>query len=204
MGKYNFHISKGIKLKINHSLLAVHGTDISDIKEIISHEQGIGQCGNFLSALGDIKITICENTAVAAKIAAESGRNDIAAISSAECARNYGLSILKRDIQDSDNNYTRFICISKEPEIYPDADKISLMLTLPHTPGSLASALAYFSSLGINLTKLESRPISTRDFEFVFYINISASVRSEDTLKALAGLERTAESLTFLGNYKEI
>ena len=134
MQNYNFHIVKGIRLRISHNLMAKPGTKMSDIKEVFSHEQAIGQCGEFLKDLKNVKITVCENTALAAKMVAESDRNDVAAISSKECLDLYGLELLKKHIQVTDNNYTRFICISKKMEIYPGANRISLILSLPHVP----------------------------------------------------------------------
>jgi len=204
MSKHNFHIVRSIKLHIHHTLLAKRGTDMKGITEIFSHEQAIGQCSEFLRSMGDVKITVCENTAAAAERVAASDRTDVAAISSANCAELYGLSILSEDIQNSDNNYTRFICISKEMQIYPGANKISLMLSTPHKPGALYSLIAKFATAGINITKLESRPIPGRDFEFVFYFDVEASLYSKDVLSVLADLDASPELFVFLGSYSEV
>ncbi len=204
MQNYNFHIVRSIRLRISHNLVAKAGTSLSDVKEIFSHEQAIGQCGDFLKSLKDVKVTVCENTAVAAKMVAESDRNDVAAISSKECLDLYGLELLKKHIQLSDNNYTRFICISKKLEIYPGSNKISLILSLPHVPRSLYHAIAKFSALGINLTKLESRPIPGSDFEFMFYFDLEASVYSPELINLLGELENQPETFVFLGCYTEV
>ena len=203
MRNYNFHIVKSIRLRINHSLLAKPGTKLKDVKEIFSHEQAIGQCGEFLKTLKDVKITICENTASAAKMVAESERDDVAAICSRDCMELYGLESLNNNIQVSDNNYTRFICISKNLEIYPGANKISLMLTLPHRPSSLYHMIAKFAALGVNLTKLESRPVPGSDFEFMFYFDMEASVYSPELVNLLGQLENQPELFVFLGSYSE-
>ena len=203
MRNYNFHIVKSIRLRINHSLLAKPGTKLKDVKEIFSHEQAIGQCGDFLKTLKDVKITICENTARAAKMVAESERDDVAAICSRDCMELYGLESLNNNIQVSDNNYTRFICISKNLEIYPGANKISLMLTLPHRPSSLYHMIAKFAALGVNLTKLESRPVPGSDFEFMFYFDMEASVYSPELVNLLGQLENQPELFVFLGSYSE-
>ncbi len=204
MKKYNFYIAREIKLLVSHVLLAKGNVTISDIKEIYSHEQAIGQCSEFLTKYPEIKVNIVENTAVAARMVAESGRNDVAAISSQNCAELYGLKVVDDEIQNSENNYTRFICISKNLEIYPGANKMSLMFTLNHRPGALYNLISKFSALGINLTKLESRPIPGKDFEFMFYFDLDASVYSEDVLSLLAELEQGQDNVVYLGSYSEV
>ena len=204
MKNYNFHIIKSIKLKINHALMANKGAKISDIKEIVSHEQAIGQCSEFLKDYPDIKVTVCENTAVAAKFVADSNRLDIAAISSPDCAENYGLSVIDDNIANSDSNFTRFICITKELLIYPGADRISIIMNLPHTPGSLNSTISKFAMAGLNLTKLESRPIAGRDFEFSFYFDLEASIYAEETVRILDELSVGNNNLIFLGSYLQV
>ncbi len=204
MSKYNFHIARSVRIKIDHALLAKKGTELSDIREIVSHEQALGQCADFIKSLGDVRVTVCSNTAEAARAAAESGRNDIAALASPDCASLYGLSVLKTSVQNSDNNHTRFICISKDIEVYPGANRISLMLTLPHRPGSLYRMMARFAALGLNLTKLESRPIEGLDFEFMFYFDIEADVCAAPVLGLLGDLDRAPETFNFLGAYSEL
>ncbi len=203
MKNHNFYIAKCFKLHISHKLLGKVGTKLSDIREIVSHSQALGQCSEFIKSLGAVKITTCPNTAMAAEMVANSDRNDIAAISSEDCAGLYGLTVLKEGIQLSDNNYTRFICITRELEIYPGANKISLMLSLPHKPNALYSMLSKFSALGLNLTKLESRPILGSDFEFMFYFDMEASVLQPEVLNLLSELYVQPEQFVFLGNYIE-
>lgn len=135
---------------------------------------------------------------------AESDRRDIAAISSVPCAHLYGLEVIEDKVQNNDNNYTRFICISKNLEIYPGANKISLMLSTSHRPGALYGLIAKFAVLGINLTKLESRPIPGSDFEFIFYFDLDASVLSPEVVTMLGELEASPELFVFLGNYAEV
>ena len=204
MIEHNFSIVRTFRLKVEHNLLANPGSKLADIKEIYSHEQAIGQCAAYLETLHGVKITPVENTAVAAKMVSESGRNDVAAISSKNCAELYGLEILKASIHDKDNNRTRFICITKNLEIYPGSDKTSIMMTLPHRPGSLYRVLARMYVLGINVTKLESRPIPDSDFEFMFYFDLETSIYSEEFVQLMCELDELCEEFKYLGSFTEV
>ncbi len=203
MVKYKFYIVRSFKFKIEHSLLAKPGTKLSDIREIVSHEQALSQCSDFFKAHPDIKASVFDNTASAAKYVAESGRTDIAAIASPNCAGLYGLTALNVNVQNSDHNYTRFICISKNMEIYPGSNKITFIASVAHKPGSLYNLISKFSSQGLNISKIESRPIPGKDFEFRFYFDVEASIESEKTLNILSQLETDA-FFAFLGNYREL
>ena len=204
MIRHNFSIVRTFRLKVDHHLLAKPGTNLLDIKEIYSHEQALNQCSTFLEKLPGVKLIAVENTAVAAKMVAESGRTDIAAISSRSCAELYGLQNLAASIQDKDNNRTRFICISKNLEIYPGADKTSIMMILPHRPGTLYRVLARLYVLGINVTKLESRPLPDRDFEFMFYFDLDTSIYSEEFIQLMCELDDLCEEFKYLGSYSEV
>ena len=204
MRSHRFHIVRSIKMKVDHRLLANPGVKLSDIKEVVSHQQALGQCSLFLKKLPNVKITMCENTAVAAKMVHESGRKDIAAISSRGCDELYGLDVVEENIANSDSNFTRFICIARDMEIYPGSNRTSLMLQLPHKPGSLYNQIAGFAAHGLNLTKLESRPIPGTDFEFQFYVDLEADPADEDVAKLLSDIITKQEGYTYLGSYQEI
>ena len=205
MLRHNFSIVRSARLKIDHNLLALPGAKKEGITEIFSHEQALSQCAGYLEKLGpNVKITRCENTAMAAEAVARSGRTDIAAIASYDCASLYGLKCIESDIQDRGNNYTRFICISKNLEIYPGANRTTVMMTLPHRPGSLCRALSRFYSLGINITKLESRPIPERDFQFMFYFDLETSVYSGEFASMIDDLNNISEEFRYLGSYSEV
>ena len=204
MLKHNFYIVKSARLKINHFLLSNPGASLDGIREIISHQQAISQCSNFLSTLKNVDVHPVANTAIAAKTVAESGRTDIAAICSASCGEDYGMKVLKENIQDSNGNYTRFICISKNQEIYPGADRISLIIRVPHKPGALYNVLAKFYALGVNIRKLESRPMPDTDFEFEFYFDVESPVYAPETDRLIRDLEKGPETIRYLGAYNEI
>ena len=204
MFRHNFSIVRTFRMKVDHNLLANKGASLSDIKEIYSHEQAINQCAGFLQTLTGITVTPVSNTAVAAEMVAKSGRTDVAAISSRACAELYGLTCLKASIQDAGNNHTRFICITKNLEIYPGSDKTSVMMVLPHRPGSLYKVLARLYVLGINVTKLESRPIPDRDFEFMFYFDLETSIYSEEFIQLMCELDDFCEEFKYLGSYSEV
>lgn len=204
MKKHRFYIVRGIKLSVTHNLVAGKNTDISKIKEIISHEQAIMQCKGYIEKFKDVKITTYPNTALAAKAVAESGRDDIAAICSRESADLYGLKLLETNVQDNAYNYTRFILIAKEMEFYKGANKISIMTTLPqNTPGSLNKLLSKFANIGINLTKLESRPIAGSAFEFMFYFDFNCDINDKGVQNLIAELDDSTEQFVFLGAYEE-
>ena len=201
---HNLSIVRSTRLCIRHELLTLPGVKMEDIKEIYSHEQAIGQCSKFLGGLSGIRVVPCANTAVAAKMVAESGSRHVAAISSHPCAALYGLECLNDRIQDSDNNYTRFICVTKDPAIYAGANRISLVIAFENRPGALYDILSKLAALDINLTKLESCPVAGSDFEFIFFLELDASVRDASVLAMLEEMERSCAQFQFLGNYAEV
>lgn len=201
---HNFSIVRTFRLKVDHNLLANPGTKLEDIKEIYSHEQAINQCSEYLHNFPNAKIIPMENTAVAAELVSKSGRTDIAALSSRACEELYGLECLAASVQDEKNNRTRFICISKNLEIYPGADKTSIMMILNHKPGALYKVLARMYVLGINVIKLESRPIPDREFEFMFYFDLETSIYSEEFVQLMCELDDMCEEFKYLGSYSEV
>lgn len=200
--KYRFYVVGAYDLKISHCLCAKNDTDYENIESVYSHPQALSQCNMFLKNFDFTGINF-SNTAAAAKYVSESDKNNIAAICSEDAAKKYGLKVLKKDIQNVTNNTTRFIVISKKFVIDDDAEKISLIFSAPHRTGSLYRVLGRFSMAGLNLTKLESRPIANGEFEYYFYVDILGSVYNDSTLDLLCALSDEIPEFTFLGNYHE-
>ena len=204
MSKYRFYIVRSVRLKIDHCLLAKKGTKQGEIREIFSHEMAILQCQDYLKNFAGVKVTVCSNTAEAAERVASSQRRDVAALASYECTELYDLVCLEDSVQDSENNYTRFICISKDLEIYPGANKTSMMLSVAHRPGALYNVLSSFNALGINISKLESRPIGSRDFVYRFYFDIDAEAYSEKFIRLMNQIQELSAEFRYLGSYSEV
>ena len=203
MEKHHFYIVGAHRLRIDHRLMRKNGASSAPITEVVSHEQALRQCSRFFAGHPQITATPMANTAVAAEYVAGSERDDLAVIASRACADLYGLSIVEDDVSDQASNFTRFICISRKPEIYPQARKISLMLNLAHEPGALNTIVSRLAIAGVNLLKLESRPMPGREFEFRFFFDMAASVHDPDMVRLLGELEAHSEHFTFLGCYDE-
>lgn len=204
MMRHKFSIVRSVRIKVDHNLLALPGAKLEGIRDIFSHQQAINQSRQILDSLPNVTVHVAENTAAAAKMVAESGRTDVAALSSRSCAELYNLVALARNVQDSDANYTRFACIAKDLEIYPGADRTSLMVVTKNDPGSLYKVLARFYALDINLVKLESRPIPNSDFDFMFYFDVECPVAAPEFASLIASLDDVCEEYRYLGSYSEL
>lgn len=193
---------RALELPISHCLAAQPGTGLADVRTVLSHGQGLAQCELYCASRG-FQTREFSNTAAAAKWVAEHNEPGLAAICSQRAAEEFGLTVLERDIQDSEKNRTRFIVVSRELYIEPQADKISLCFTLPHVAGSLYNVLSRFACHGLSLTKIESRPIRSRNFEYRFYLDFLGSVYDGNTMRLLCALSEELPSFTLFGNYRE-
>ena len=200
--KHRFYIVGALDRRIEHCLAGLRQSTLEDIEIVWSHPQALSQCAHYLEQRRLTAVSKT-NTAVAARDVAREKRLNVAAICTPGAAKEYGLRILDTGLQDDPFNTTRFIVISKQLIISEDANKISLCFSLPHVKGSLYNLLCRFNSLGLNLTKIESRPAKGRDFEYLFYLDFTGSVRSDNVIDLLSRLGEELPEFSFLGNYRE-
>lgn len=200
--KFDLKICGATKVKVSHCLAAKKGTGISDIKIVYSHEQALSQCSQFIADNG-FKAHKYTNTATAACYVAESDE-PFGAICSEKCAQEHGLDIIKKDIANASENYTKFILISKETLKSENANIVSVCLALPHTSSALYRLLTKFSVAGLNLLMIESRPIANTDFDAFFYLDFVGAITSPDVAMLMNELKSELSYFKFLGNYEEI
>jgi prephenate dehydratase len=190
-----------VELPIRHHLLALPGTPIDEVQRIYSHPQALAQCERFLRTLKGIDIIATYDTAGSAKMVADEHLEDAAAIASARAGEIFGLTALASSIQDFDDNITRFLVIGARQLHHAVPDKTSIVFSLPNEPGSLFKALSVFALRGVDLTKLESRPIPGRPWEYLFYVDLAAARDEVTCSRALAHLAEFAPMLRTLGSY---
>jgi len=190
-----------VEVPVVHHLLALPGRTLADVKRIYSHPQALAQCDRFLRTLSGVEIIATYDTAGSAKMIAEERLGDAAAIASARAGEVFGLQPLKSSIQDYHNNTTPFIVISKTPIASAPPDKTSIAFALANEPGALFKALSVFALRGIDLTKLESRPIPDRKWEYLFYVDLAAARDDVPCTRALAHLAEFAPMVRVLGSY---
>jgi prephenate dehydratase len=198
--RHGLHLVGETVVRVDHCLLALPGSAIDDLREVMSHPQAIAQCEEFLSAL-DVTVRAEYNTAGAAKRIAEARLEHTAAIASRRAAELYGLEVLAERIQTYPDNYTRFGALSRSPEPLGEADKTSLVFGVGHVAGSLYRCLGAFAERHLNLTKLESRPRPGRPWEYVFYVDVDAPAERPGMVEALAALSEHATFTRVLGTY---
>ncbi len=203
LDKYDFAIRREMYLKIGHMLLGV-SANISSISEVHSHQKALEQCSDFLHANPHIKPVIASDTASAARLVAEKNDPSVAAIASKENAAIYGLTIVRSNIENDDGNYTRFLGIAKnEAESTRGYNKSSLIVTLPHVQGSLFRIFELFNETSCNVTKIESRPLHSKPFEYTFYLDFTFD-KSLDIDMLLAKLATQTLSLKQVGTYEAV
>jgi len=199
--EHQLPIVSEVELPVAHQLLALPGTTLADLRRIYSHPQALAQCERFLRTLTGVEIIATYDTAGSAKLVAGDRLSDAAAIASARAGEVFGLAPLADGIQDYDDNITRFIVIGRRPIDATPADKTTVVFTVPNTPGALFKALSVFALRDVDLTKLESRPIPGRPWEYLFYVDLGLARDELRCARALAHLAEFAPMLRVLGSY---
>lgn len=202
LGKYNLDIVGEQCIHIEHNLIGIKGAEISDIKEVYSKDQGFLQCSEFFNNYSGWKLVPYVNTARSAEYISKENSKDKACVASRKAAELFGLNILKENINNIKNNYTRFIIIGKNLEIDESCNKISIAIVLPHKVGSLYNVLKNFEENNLNMVKIESRPILDKSWEYFFYIDFNGSLLDNGTKKALEQIEEDSLWFKLLGNYR--
>ena len=200
--KYGFYIVGEECIKINQNLIGVKGTKISDIKEIYSHPQGFEQSREFLSNNNKLKLIPFHTTAISAKYISELCDKSKAAISSLRSAEIYNLDVIQEEINDKDDNQTKFIIIGKELESSKECNKITVVFSLDDKSGTLYNLLRHFAENNINMLKIESRPSKSELWQYLLYVDFEGNIENEDVKKAIKLIEENSEYFKLLGSYK--
>ncbi len=196
------HISGEISIEVEHCLLGTKDSEISDIEEIYSHNQGFLQSNTFLKTLKNVKCIPLDNTAIAAKFIAETQSKKKAAIASKLAAETYGLKILKENINENSSNSTRFVIVSSRLTTGKECDKISAIFTTRHKSGALCDVLYVFAQNAINISHIESRPLKERNFEYIFHVDFEGNLSDENVRSTISSIKKLGVQFTILGNYK--
>ncbi len=199
--KCDAYIVGEINLPIHHCLLGQKGAKLFDIQTVYSHEQGLLQSQSFLHKLNGVETEVCASTSQSAKRVAEGHDKTVAAIAGAQNATIYGLEILAENINSSEKNMTRFVVVSKYPEVTPDCNKISIAFTLPHESGELHRVMSCFAQGGLNLLKLESRPIPNSRFSYMFFVDYTGNLMDENVREVTQSVIAETQKFELLGNY---
>lgn len=200
--KYGFHIIGEKIIKVDHNLLAINGAKIEDIEEVYSHPQGFSQSCEFLKNYPDWKLIPYINTATSAKFVKDSNSKTKAAIASKKAAELYNLNVLKEGINFNNKNFTRFIVVGRDLEINKQCNKISVVFSILHKVGSLYNILEKFAVSGLNLLKIESRPILGKSWEYFFHVDFQGNLEDEVVRNTIISIKENCSYFKLLGNYR--
>ncbi len=204
LAKYGLYIVGEECIKIDQNLIGIKGTKLEDIKEVYSHPQGFEQSREFLSNYNNLKLIPFHNTAISAKYISEINDKSKAAIASLRAAEIYGLDVIKNEINDKDNNHTKFIIIGRKLESSNECNKITVVFSLDDKSGTLYNLLRHFAENNINMIKIESRPSKNEPWQYLLYVDFEGNVENDDVKKAIKLIEGKSEYFKLLGNYKKV
>lgn len=204
LAKYGLYIVGEECIKIDQNLIGIKGTKLEDIKEVYSHPQGFEQSREFLSNYNNLKLIPFHNTAISAKYISEINDKSKAAIASLRAAEIYGLDVIKKEINDKDNNHTKFIIIGRKLESSNECNKITVVFSLDDKSGTLYNLLRHFAENNINMIKIESRPSKNEPWQYLLYVDFEGNVENDDVKKAIKLIEGKSEYFKLLGNYKKV
>ena len=202
--KYGLYIVGEECIKIDQNLIGVKGTKINDIKEVYSHPQGFEQSKEFLSNYSNLKLIPFHNTAISAKYISELNDKSKAAIASLRAAKIYDLDIIQKEINDKDDNHTKFIIVGRKLESSKDCNKITVVFSLDDKSGTLYNLLRHFAENNINMIKIESRPSKNEPWQYLLYVDFEGNIENEDVKKAIRLIEENSEYFKLLGSYKKV
>lgn len=201
--EFDLSVIGEIVLRIHHNLLAHNSVSINNIRTVYSHPQALGQCSDFLDSMGDIEIIPMYDTAGSAKRISEGSDQNAASIASIRAAKDYGLQVLKKGIENNDQNFTRFLIISQKPIVPAKHAKTSIVFSAKDIPGALFKSLSVFALRDINLLKIESRPLRKGKWRYWFYLDFEGCVQDEACQNALNHLQEITSFFKVLGSYEQ-
>lgn len=202
--KYGLYIVGEECIKIDQNLIGIKGSKFEDIKEIYSHPQGFEQSSEFLNKQNNLRLIPFHNTAISAKYVSELNDKSKAAIASLRAAQIYGLNVIQKEINDKDNNHTKFIIVGRKLESSKECNKITVVFSLDNKAGTLYNLLRYFAENNINMIKIESRPTKNEPWQYLLYVDFEGNIENEDVKKAIKLIEEKSEYFKLLGSYKRV
>ena len=202
--KYGLYIVGEECIKIDQNLIGVKESKLEDIKEIYSHPQGFEQSREFLNKQNNLKLIPFHNTAISAKYISELNDKSKGAISSLRAAKIYGLDVIQKEINDKDNNHTKFIIVGRKLESSKECNKITVVFSLDDKAGTLYNLLRHFAENNINMIKIESRPSKDEPWQYLLYVDFEGNIENEDVKKAIKLIEEKSEYFKLLGCYEGI
>ena len=204
LNQYNLYIVGEECIRINQNLVGVKGATVDDIKDVYSHPQGFEQSTKFFDKHKDYNLIPYSNTAISAKLVSDLNDKSKAAIASERAAKLYDLNIIKKDVNDLKNNYTRFIVIGRDLECDETCDKVSILFSIEDSCGGLYTVIRDIKEFGLNMSKIESRPNRNNPWNYIFFVDFDGNLFDENIKKAINTIARSSKYFKLLGCYRDV